>query len=85
MGYGLWVKSIYMTKWKFKKILEPIPIDENMPDLSNDPYVLAKMEKAEKLIAEYGLPESFKTKAKSEKSVKVQSPKPKAKRGTSNA
>jgi hypothetical protein len=53
-----------MTKWKFKKLLESVPIDENMPDLSNDPFVLAKMEKAEKLIAEYGLPESFEKKNK---------------------
>ena len=60
-----------MTKWKFKKSLEPVPIDENMPDLSNDPVVLAKMEKAEKLIAEYGLSESFKTKSKAKKSVKA--------------
>jgi hypothetical protein len=40
---------------------------ENFPDLSNDPFVLAKMEKAEKLIAEYGLPEAFKEKPKKPK------------------
>ena len=58
-----------MTRWKFKKLLDPVPIDENMPDLSNDPFVLAKMEKAEKLIAEYGLPEVLgkRTKAKNRK------------------
>lgn len=71
-----------MTKWKFKKLPEPVPVDDNFPDLSNDPYVLAKMEKAEKLITEYGLPESFKTKSK--KSVKAKGSKPKAKRGTPN-
>jgi hypothetical protein len=53
-----------MTKWNFKKLSKPVPIDENMPDFSNAPFVLAKMEKAEKLIAEYGLPESFEKKIK---------------------
>ena len=72
-----------MTKWKFKKFNRSLFLyDDNFPDFSNDPYVLAKMEKAEKLIAEYGLPESFKTKSK--KSVKAKGSKPKAKRGTPN-
>jgi hypothetical protein len=48
-----------MTKWNFKKLSKTVPIDENMPDFSNAPFVLAKMKIAEKLIAEYGLPESL--------------------------
>jgi hypothetical protein len=61
-----------MSKSNFKKLLKPVIIDDHMPDLSNDPFVLAKMEKAEKLIKKYGLPESFKTtlKAKSQKTAK---------------
>ena len=30
-----------------------------MPDLYNDPFVIAKKERAEKFIAEHGLPESI--------------------------
>jgi hypothetical protein len=53
-----------MTKWNLKELQKPVPVDKNFPDLSNDPFVLAKMEKAEKLIAEYGLPELLKKKTK---------------------
>jgi hypothetical protein len=53
-----------MTKWNLKELQKLVPIDENFPDLSNDPFVLAKMEKAEKLIAEYGIPKSFEKKPK---------------------
>ena len=58
-----------MTKWNLKELQKPVPVDENFPDLSNDPFVLAKMEKAEKLIAEFGLPGLLekKTKAKNRK------------------
>jgi hypothetical protein len=58
-----------MPNWNLKELLKPVPVDENFPDLSNDPFVLAKMEKAEKLIAEYGLPKVLekKTKAKNRK------------------
>ncbi len=58
-----------MTKWNLEKLPKSVSVDENFPDLSNDPFVLAKMEKAEKLIAEYGLPELLnnKTKAKNRK------------------
>ena len=59
-----------MTKWNLKELQKPFPVDENFPDLSNDPFDSAKMEKAEKLIAEFGIPESFKTKPKKAKSVK---------------
>jgi hypothetical protein len=48
-----------------KKFLKtPILIDEDFPDLSRDPVVLAKMERAEKFIAEHGLPDSPKNKTK---------------------
>jgi len=60
-----------MSKSNSKKSLKPVPIDDNIPDLSNDPFVLAKMAKAEKLIAKYGLPETFKTKPKKVKSLKL--------------
>jgi hypothetical protein len=53
-----------MTKWNFKKLPKTVPIDENMPDFSNAPFVLEKMKIAEKLITEYGLPESFEKKIK---------------------
>jgi hypothetical protein len=49
----------------------PIVIDENMPDFSNDPFVLAKLEKAEKFLAEHGLPESFYKKSNAKKPKKV--------------
>ena len=48
-----------------KKILkESYHIERLKGDLSNDPVVLAKKEKAEKLIAKYGLPEDSKYKSK---------------------
>jgi hypothetical protein len=42
----------------------PVIIDDNFPDLRKDPVFMAKHEKAEKLIAEFGIPEAFKTKPK---------------------
>jgi len=57
-----------MSKSNLEKSLKSVSIDKNMPDLSNHPVVLAKMAKAEKLIAKYGLPESYKKNAKSKKS-----------------
>ena len=57
-----------MSKSNLEKLSKSVPIDENMPDLSKRPVVLAKMAKAEKLIAKYGLPESYKKNAKSKKS-----------------
>jgi hypothetical protein len=53
-----------MTKWNLDKLPKSVPVDENFPDLSNDPFVLAKVEKAEKLITKYGLPELLKKKTK---------------------
>jgi hypothetical protein len=54
-----------------KKFLKtPILIDEDFPDLSNDPFVLKKMEMAEKFIAEHGLPDSPKNKSKAKKSAR---------------
>jgi hypothetical protein len=47
-----------------------IIIDDNFPDLSKDPVFMAKHEKAEKLIAEFGIPEAFKTKPKKAKSAR---------------
>lgn len=51
-----------------KKLKIKVTIDDDFPDLSNDPVFVAKNKKAAKFIAEHGLPEDFKTKAK--KSVK---------------
>ncbi len=62
-----------------KKSKAYFKIDNNMPDFSKDPAFVAKHEMAEKFIAEHGLPESFKTGAKSKKSVKVKDSKRKAK------
>ena len=45
-------------------------IDDDFPDLSKDPVFIAKHEKAEKLIAEYGLPEFFKKKPYKAKSIR---------------
>jgi hypothetical protein len=53
-----------MTKWNLEKLPKSVPVDENFPDLSNDPFVLAKVEKAEKLIAEYGIPKGWEKKTK---------------------
>jgi hypothetical protein len=49
-------------KWNLEKLPKSVPVDENFPDLINDPFVLAKEEKAEKLIAEYNLPKEWKKK-----------------------
>ena len=51
----------------------PTLIDDNMPDLCNDSVFIAKHEKAEKLIAEFGLPKSNKLKmnSKTKKKKKV--------------
>ena len=57
-----------------KKYNVSITIDKDMPDLSNDPFVLAKKERAEKLLSKYPVPESFlrkpKTRPKTNKSIK---------------
>ncbi len=50
-----------------------ILIDDDFPDLSKDPVFAAKHEKAEKLIAEFGIPEAFKTKPKLKKVKKTKS------------
>jgi hypothetical protein len=55
---------------KKKRSITPVLIDDDFPDLSKDPVFAAKHEKAEKLIAEFGIPEAFKTKTKKAKSVK---------------
>jgi hypothetical protein len=52
-----------------KKSKAYFQIDNNMPDFSKDPSFLAKHELAEKFIAEHGLPDSFKQKAKKVKSL----------------
>ena len=71
-------KNLKQSKWLKEFTKNPIVIDENIRDHSNDPFVLAKLEKAEKFIAEHGLPESItKPKAKSRKSIKAKSIKPK--------
>lgn len=57
-----------MTKALKKIFKESYPIEMSTEDLSNDPVFLAKHEKAEKLIAEFGIPEAFKINAKAERS-----------------
>jgi hypothetical protein len=58
-------KSKRSNKALSKYSKTPVLIDDNMPDLANDPVFMAKHEKAEKLIAEFGLPKSIKLKTKS--------------------
>ena len=55
---------------KKKRSSAPVLIDDNFPDLSKDPVFMAKHEKAEKLIAEFGIPEAFKTKPRKAKGLK---------------
>jgi hypothetical protein len=57
-------KKVRKLKDFKKKYNITVTIDENMEDFSKDPYVVAKNEKAAKLIAKYGLPESFNNKPK---------------------
>ena len=61
------VASQKLLKDLNKKSKAYFQIDNNMPDFSKDPAVLAKHELAEKFIAERGLPESFKTKPSAKK------------------
>jgi hypothetical protein len=72
-------KNTKELKALIKKYNISVTIDKNMPDHSNDPFVLAKLEKAEKLLTKYPVPESFlnKPKAKNKKG-KVKSSKPNA-------
>ena len=62
-------KNLKELKALNKKYNVTITIDRDMPDLSNDPFVLAKKKKAEKFIAEHGLPKSI-------QKPKTQRPKP---------
>lgn len=72
-------KNLKELKALNKKYNVSITIDHDIPDLSNDPFVLAKLEKAKKFIAEHGLPESSNTKLKAKKREKaLTGPKPKA-------
>jgi hypothetical protein len=50
-----------------KKYNISVKIDKNMPDYSKDPFFIAKNERAEKFIAEHGLPDSPKNKTKAKK------------------
>ena len=57
-------KKVKDVKSKNTKYKISVRIDNNMPDLSNDPFVLAKKEKAENLLSKYPVPESFLNKPK---------------------
>jgi hypothetical protein len=59
------------TKILKKVLKESYPIEKFTVDLSNDPVVVAKREKAEKFIAEHGLPESSNNKSRAKKTKKV--------------
>ncbi len=50
-----------MSKALKKIFKESYPIEISKEDFSNDPVFLAKHDEAEKLIAEFGIPEAFKT------------------------
>jgi len=60
-------KNLKELKALNKKFNVSITIDNDFPDFSNDPFVLKKMEMAEKFIVEHGLPDSPKRKAKAVK------------------
>ena len=64
-------KNLKQSKALKELVKNPILIDENIRDHSNDPFVLAKLEKAEKFIAEHGLPDSFYKKSNTKKPRKV--------------
>lgn len=51
-----------MRKLSRKKHLPGITVDPNMPDFSNSPFVLEKVEKAKALIAKHGLPKPYRSK-----------------------
>ena len=57
-------KNLKELKALNKKYNISVKIDKNMPDFSNDPYVIAKTEKAREFLVKYGIPESFKNKPK---------------------
>jgi len=59
------IKALKELKAFNKKYNISVTVDENMEDFSKDPFVVAKNEKAAKLIAKYGLPKSFQKKTKS--------------------
>jgi len=59
------IKALKELKAFNKKYNISVTVDENMEDFSNDPYFVAKNEKAAKFLAEHGVPESFKKKSKS--------------------
>ena len=56
-----------MPKDLIKKLLKPIPVDPDMEDFSNDPYVIAKTEKAKKFLMKTGIPETSMDKQKKSK------------------
>jgi hypothetical protein len=53
-----------MSKDLIKKLKEPIPVDPNMKDFSDDPYVVAKTEKAREFLLKNGIPKSDINKSK---------------------
>jgi hypothetical protein len=65
-------KKIKDLQSKSSKNKISVRIDNPMPDLSKDSFVLAKKEKAEKLLSKYPVPESF-----------LHKPKPRPKANTS--
>jgi hypothetical protein len=66
-------KKVKDPKSKNSKYKISVRIDNSIPDLSNDPFVMSKKEKAEKLLSKYPVPESF-----------LHKPKPRPKTNTSS-
>ncbi len=64
-------KNLKLSKALKEFTKDPILIDENMPDYSNAPFVLRKLEIAEKFIAEHGLPETSNIKLTAKKRKKI--------------
>ena len=64
-------KNLKLSKALKEFTKDPILIDEKMPDYSNAPFVLRKLEIAEKFIAEHGLPETSNIESTAKKRKKI--------------
>ena len=67
----MWIRKYRISKIIKKLSRESYPIEICTEDFSKDPVFLAMHERAERFIAEHGLPESFKKKPKKAKGIKL--------------
>ena len=59
-----------MTGKAAKKTTVIIPVDKNMRDYSNEPFIVAKTKRAEEFLKKNGLPKDFQEKSSKEKESK---------------